>query len=108
MSGFFSALLVQKIRSFLLVLFVHLPSHMELVLQSLTMLNSALPSISFLSLPFIINLLSAADGRVNSRDPDDIVQSIHSTQQVCRICTRAHTVGLMLLCSGTVNERWEG
>ena len=82
MNGFFSILTVQKIRSFLLVLFVHLPSHMELVLQSLTMLNSALPTISFLSMPLIMQLLHAADGLVKSRDPEDIVQSIYSTQQV--------------------------
>ena len=58
-----------------------MPSHRSLVLQTLSLLNSALPQLSFLTLALVNQLLGAAD-MLKSRDTEDVFNHINSVAQV--------------------------
>lgn len=58
-----------------------MPSHRSLVLQTLSLLNSALPQLSFLTLSLVNQLLGAAD-MLKSRDTEDVFNHINSVAQV--------------------------
>ena len=75
-------LLFQAIKSFLLILFIHGPLYQSTIIQSLALLNSALPKLPFLSLSLIQQLLAAADVLMRSRDIDDVLQCVNTVTEV--------------------------
>lgn len=61
-----------------------MPSYRSLVLQTLSLLNSALPQLSFLTLSLVNQLLGAAD-MLKSRDTEEVFNHINSAAQVTHI-----------------------
>ena len=87
--------MLQVVRECLFLLYVHVPIYRFTVIQTLTLLTSAVPSVPFLSASLIQKLLSAVDGLSHSKDPDEVYRmstmtEVHVVKQVYNTSSRLH------------------